>query len=440
MNGTRTTPLNLAVGSERSKVKVLISSVIGSVVEWYDYTVYGVAAALIFRDLFFPNFSSAAGTVAAFGTFAAGFIARPLGGIVAGHYGDRIGRKATLVMTLVTMGLATTVIGLLPSYAQCGIWAPLLLVIARIVQGFAVGGEWGGAVLMAVEHAPRGRKGLWGACPQVGVSTGLVLGTGAFALMSLLPNDSFMAWGWRVPFLISIVLAFVGLYIRLQTEESPAFAALKRTSAHSKAPLVDVIKRNPKELALAVGTRFADGGNYYIFTVFIMAYVVQHTTLSRNATLLCVMVAALLNIISIPTWGAVSDKLGRKPVFIGGALFLAASAYPFFAMVETGTPALILLALVLVLCFGHGPVYGPLAAYYAELFPARVRYSGVSIGYQAASILLGGLTPMIATSLTIWAGGKSWPVALMVAVSALIAAVSMALSPETFRRNLDDTH
>lgn len=437
MGVTHAMAAHAGVITRKSKVKVLISSVIGSIIEWYDYTVYGVAAALIFRDLFFPNFSSGAGTLAAFGTFAAGFIARPLGGIVAGHYGDKIGRKATLVMTLITMGVATTAIGLLPTYAQIGIWSPVLLTLARIVQGFAVGGEWGGAVLMAVEHAPEGRRGLWGACPQVGVSTGLVLGTGAFAIMSLLPNEAFMTWGWRVPFLISVLLAIVGLYIRLSTEESPVFIALRKTSTHSKAPLVDVIKQNPKELALAIGARFADGGNYYIFTVFILSYVAQYTSLPRKSALLCVMAAAVLNILSIPFWGAVSDRVGRKPVFIFGSLFLAASAYPFFHMVNTGSAPMLLVALILVLCLGHAPVYGPLAAYYAELFPARVRYSGISVGYQAASIILGGLTPMFAASLTMWADGKSWPVALLVAICALIAALSMSLSPETFRRRLD---
>ncbi|PRZ44960.1 metabolite-proton symporter [Paraburkholderia fungorum] len=433
-------PISIAAVDQKSKFKVLISSVMGSVIEWYDYTVYGVAAALIFRDLFFPNFSQSAGTIAAFGSFAAGFIARPIGGMLAGHYGDRIGRKATLVVTLVTMGMATTAIGLLPTYSQAGLWAPILLILARLIQGFAVGGEWGGAVLMAVEHAPAGRRGLWGACPQVGVSTGLVLGTAAFAAVSMLPNEQFVAWGWRIPFFISIVLAFVGLYIRLQTEESPAFAQIKRTASHSRAPLLDVLRDSPKELALAIGTRFADGGNYYIFTVFILSYAAQHTSLSRNATLLCVMGSALLNILSIPFWGAVSDVLGRRPVFIGGSIFLAVSAYPFFLMVDSSSPALLFAGLSMVLCLGHGPVYGPLAAYYAELFPSRTRYSGVSLGYQAASILLGGLTPMIASSMTAWAGGKAWPVVIMIATSAVIAAVTMAVSPETSKRSLLEPH
>lgn len=423
-------------GIDAGKRKVLISSVIGSVIEWYDYTLYGVAAALVFNHLFFPNFSPAAGTVAAFGSFAVGFIARPLGGFFAGQMGDRIGRKTTLVLTLMLMGVSTTLIGLLPTYQQIGLWAPALLILLRLVQGFAVGGEWGGAVLMAVEHAPRGRKGLWGSLPQTGVSAGLVLGTGAFALVSSLPEADFLSWGWRIPFLISVVMAGVGLFIRLQTEESPAFLEVQKTVAQRKSPIKTVFKNHRKELLLAIGARFAEGGNYYIYTVFILAFATAHTAMQRADVLLVVMFAALFNIASIPFWGAMSDRFGRKPIFIFGALFIAISAYPFFLMVMSGSLLLLTIALITVLCLGHGAVYGTLAAYYSELFPASVRYTGISIGYQAASILLGGITPMLASALIIWADGSPWAVVTMMIVSALIAVLAMSLSPETYKRDI----
>lgn len=423
---------------DSGKRKVLISSIIGSVIEWYDYTLYGVAAALVFNHLFFPNFSEGAGTIAAFGSFAVGFIARPLGGFIAGQMGDRIGRKSTLVLTLMLMGVSTTLIGLLPTYAQIGIWAPILLIVLRVIQGFAVGGEWGGAVLMAVEHAPANRRGMWGAFPQTGVSAGLVIGSAAFAVASQLPEADFMSWGWRVPFLFSVLLAAVGLFIRLKTEESPAFLEVKKNVAERKSPVVEIFKTQRKSLLLALGARFAEGGNYYIYTVFILAFTSQYTTMAKSDVLLVVMLAALFNIASIPFWGAVSDRIGRRPVFIGGSLVIAITAYPFFLMAMSGSLLLLGIALVVVLCLGHGPVYGTLAAYYAELFPTAVRYSGISVGYQAASILLGGITPMLASALILWTGGSPWAVILMMVVSALIAAFTMLVSPETYKRDLKE--
>lgn len=416
--------------------RTLTSSTIGSVIEWYDFTIYGTAAALIFNQLFFSDISPAAGTIAAFGTFAAGFIARPLGGFVAGHFGDRLGRKSTLVMTLTLMGVATTLIGVLPTYEQVGIAAPLLLVLLRLVQGFAVGGEWGGAVLMAVEHAPDARRGRYGAWPQTGVSAGLLLGTGAFSLVSVLPEPQLIAWGWRVPFLLSIVLAVVGLYIRFRISEPESFVAATESDGPARRPLVEVLRTQPRELLIAVGVRFAEGGNYYVFTVFILTYITQQLDLPRQAGLTGVMLAAALNIAVLPLWGALSDRLGRKPVFIAGALFMAAYAWPFFWLVDTRSPVLIALALAIALAIPHGAVFAPIAAFYTELFEPRVRYSGVSIGYQTGSVLLGGFTPLLATSLIMWSGGASWSVAILIAAGALIAAASMAAAPETRRRDL----
>lgn len=433
------TPSNATQRSSGSSPRrTLISSTIGSVIEWYDFTIYGTAAALLFNQLFFPSISSAAGTLAAFATFTAGFIARPLGGLVSGHYGDRIGRKATLILTLTMMGLATTLIGFLPTYSQIGLWSPALLVLLRLVQGFAVGGEWGGAALMAVEHAPSGKRGLFGAWPQTGVSAGLLLGTSVFSLMSLLPDQQFIAWGWRVPFLMSALLALLGLYIRLKVTEPDAFLKVSKESGPSRRPLVEVLRTHPKELLLAVGTRFAEGGNYYIFTVFILTYISEYLGLPREFGLTGVMVAAAANIVTIPLWGALSDRVGRRPVFLGGAVFMMVFAAPFFWLVGTGSLGLITLALVIMLGVAHGAVFAPLSAFYTELFGPRVRYSGLSIGYQTGSVVLGGFTPLAAASLILWSGGDPWPVIALVAAGAVIAGTTMALAPETFRRRLDE--
>ena len=428
----------LETGGESSRTRAVSSSVIGSVIEWYDYTIYGTAAALVFASQFFPNFSPAAGTVTAFGTFAAGFLARPLGGLVGGHYGDKLGRKATLVLTLTIMGLATTLIGLLPTYQQVGLWAPILLVVLRLVQGFAVGGEWGGAVLMAVEYAPDGRRGLYGSLPQTGVPAGLVLGTGAFAVMSLLPDDQFASWGWRVPFMISIVLAGVGMFIRFKLAETPSFSEVQHGHETQKSPLVRVVKAHPKELAISFFARFAEAGNYYIYTVFIIAFLTEYAGVDDDAILLAVVIAAAADVLAIPLWGALSDRVGRRPVMIWGSVFLAASAYPLFRLAEGGDAVVITVALTVVLVLGHAAVYGPLASFYAELFRPSLRYSGVSIGYQAGSVTLGGFTPLLATSLILWSGGDSWPVILLVTVCSLIAAVTFFVARESYRRSLSE--
>jgi MHS family shikimate/dehydroshikimate transporter-like MFS transporter len=417
--------------------RVLAASVIGSVIEWYDYALYGTAAALIFGHLFFPSANPMVAMVGTFGTFAAGFVVRPLGGLVAGYYGDRLGRKATLVLTLMTMSLATALIGCLPTYARAGVWAPVLLLVLRLLQGFAVGGEWGGAVLMAVEFAPPGRRGFWGSFPQIGPSAGIVLGTAAFSAVSAFvdPTD-FLVWGWRTPFLISLVLAGVGMYIRLKVSETPAFKRIHNVSRRQANPLLVVIRQHPKELLLAIFARFADGGNFYLLTVFLLAYAAERAGVPRSDALVCLMIAATLNVLTIPLFGRLSDSVGRRVVFIAGAVFMAAFAWPLFLMVNTGSAALLVLGLSIMMVVGHAPVYSTLASFYAELFPAHVRYSGISIGYQSAGIILGGFMPLIASSLIIWTGGNAWPVAVCIAAQALIAAAAVFLSPETYKRDL----
>ncbi|HEX9464328.1 MAG TPA: MFS transporter [Alphaproteobacteria bacterium] len=417
--------------------RVLVASVIGSVIEWYDYALYGTAAALIFGHLFFPNAEPMVAMVATFGTFAAGFIARPFGGLVAGYYGDRLGRKATLVLTLMMMSFATASIGCLPSYAQAGVWAPVLLIALRLLQGFAVGGEWGGAVLMAVEFAPPGRRGFWGSFPQIGPSAGIVLGTAAFSVVAAFVGEAdFLAWGWRIPFLISLLLAAVGMYIRLKLSETPAFRRIHEISRLQSNPLALVIRQHPKELLLAIFARFADGGNFYLLTVFVLAYAADRAGIPRSQALVCLMIATTLNVLTIPLFGGLSDALGRRTVFIGGAVFMAIFAWPLFVMVNTGSATMLAIGLSTMMVAGHAPVYSTLAPYYAELFPARVRYSGISIGYQSAGIIGGGFMPLVASSLIIWTGGSPWPVAVCIAAQALIAATALFLSPETYKRDL----
>lgn len=419
-----------------SPARTLTSSTIGSVIEWYDFTVYGTAAALLFDKLFFSSVSPATGTLASFATFAVGFIARPLGGLIAGHYGDRLGRKATMVVTLTVMGIATTLIGALPTFAQVGVWAPVLLLVLRVCQGLAVGGEWGGAALLAVEHAPPRRRGLYGAWPQTGVSAGLLLGTGAFSLVTLLPEEQLMSWGWRLPFLISVVLAAFGFYMRYRLTESESFKEVTQETGVAKMPLVEAVRTHGKEILIAFGVRFAEGGNYYLISTFVLAYLTTHLGMDQQDGLTAEMVAAAVNIAVLPLWGALSDRVGRKPVFLFGAVFMALYAVPFFWLLDTRSPLLVTLALVVMLGIPHGAVYAPLSAFYAELFTPRVRYSGMSIGYQAGSVLLGGFTPLIAASL-LETSHVAMSVAAMIAAGAVIAAAAMSLAPETYRRPLE---
>ncbi|MGE0132226.1 MAG: MFS transporter [Blastocatellales bacterium] len=421
---------NSASGSASIR-KVAIASFIGTTIEWYDFFLYGTASALIFGRLFFPNYDPLTGTLASFGTYAVGFVARPIGGIVCGHFGDRIGRKSMLIFTLLLMGAATALIGLLPTYNQIGIWAPILLIVLRVAQGFAVGGEWGGAVLMAVEHSPKGRRGFYGSWPQVGVPVGLLLSTAIFGLISKLPDDVLFSWGWRVAFLLSILLVGVGLYIRLAIPEPPAFAEVKQTGGASRLPILDAIRHNPGNVILAMGARLVENGAFYIYTVFILTYATQkHFGFTRSSVLNAIALAAIGEIFAIPTFGWLSDRFGRRPVYLSGAIFTALFAFPFFWLVETSQTALMTLAVVGALALGHAAMYGPQASFFSELFGTRVRYSGASLGYQLASVIAGGLSPLIATGLLQRTGG-SWPIALFVVGMAAVTTVSVFLAAET---------
>ncbi len=418
-------------GERPSVGQVALASFIGTTVEWYDFFLYGTAAAVVFAPLFFPETEPLIGTLLAFATFGVGFAARPLGGIFFGHFGDRIGRKAMLVTTLLLMGIATFAIGLLPTYGQVGVLAPILLVFLRLVQGFSLGGEWGGAVLMATEYSPRGRRGFYGSWPQMGAFSGLLIGTGVFALFSRLPEEQFLAWGWRIPFLLSIVLVAVGLFVRLKIAESPAFDRVKASGTESRMPIVDVFRDHPKSVFLAMGARMAENGVFYILAVFSIAYVTETVGLDKSVALNAVMIAAAVGFFMTAAFGALSDKVGRRPVYMGGAAFSALFAFPLFWMLDSGSTTMIYLGVVIGI-IGHAAMYGPQASFFSELFGARVRYSGASIGYQLASVLAGGLSPFIAVALLAWAG-SFWPVALYMVGLCLLTLLTVYVATETYQ-------
>ena len=410
---------------------VALASLIGTTIEWFDFYLYGTAAALVFSRLFFPTIEPRAGTLAAFATYAVGFFARPIGGIVIGHFGDRVGRKAMLVLTLILMGTATFCIGLLPTYALWGPWAAVALVVLRLVQGFGVGGEWGGAVLMAIEHAPEGARGFYGSWPQMGVPAGLILSTAAFALVSRLPEDQFLSFGWRIPFLASIVLVAVGVVVRSRVRETPVFGRIKATRSEARMPIVEVLRRHPREILLAIGIRIAENGGFYIYTVFVLVYLTQKVGLERQDALEGVLIASTGLLVALPACGALSDRFGRRPIYLFGAAMGASFAFPFFWLLDTGSVPLAWFALTFVLIFSQAPMYGPQAAFLSELFGARVRYSGASLGSQLSSVLAGGLSPFIATALLPYGGAA---IAAYIVGMAMVTIVAVLLTSETRHR------
>lgn len=342
-------------------VRVVAASFVGTAIEWYDFFLYGTAAALVFNRLFFPTVDPVAGTMAAFGTYAVGFIARPFGGVLFGHYGDRFGRKSALVATLVLVGFSTFAIGLLPTYDSAGVFAPLLLILLRFVQGLGVGGEWSGAVLMVAERGDPRWRGFTASWVQAGAPVGLLLATGAFGLATLLPEPDFLAWGWRVPFLFGVVLTAVGLFLRLKVLESPVFEKAFADAPAPGLPLLEVLRTYPRNVLLAMGARIAENAFYYFFTVFALSYGTQYLGLPRALLLDGVLLAAVAHLIATPLFGALSDRVGRRPVYLGGAVFLAGFAFPFFLLVGTREPARVYLALAVGM-IGHAAMYGPQAA------------------------------------------------------------------------------
>jgi MHS family shikimate/dehydroshikimate transporter-like MFS transporter len=420
--------------------RVVAASFIGTVIEWYDFYLYGTAAALVFEKLFFPTFDHFTGQLASFATFAIGFFARPLGGVFFGHFGDRIGRKAMLIATLMLMGLSTFLIGALPTYQQIGVAAPVLLVVLRFIQGFAVGGEWGGAVLMVVEHGNDRGRGFYGSLSQSGTSVGLLLSIGVFSLVSRLPEMSFLAWGWRVPFLFGIILMIVGFVIRLQVEESPLFAeiqaAAQKQSGKKTWPLLEAIRQAPRSVAVILCARVAENSCSYIFTVFLISYATEQLGFARQSVLNAVMTASTLGIITIPLMGYISDRFGRRRVYMVGAALMALSAFPFFHLLEKRELIYVYFVIVTSFSVYVAMMFAPQAAFFTELFGTNVRYSGASLGYQLAAALGGGLAPLIATRLLKATGGKPWPIALYLVILAGIGITAVYFARETSRASL----
>ena len=411
--------------------RVVGASLIGTTIEWYDFFLYGSAAALVFNRLFFPEYDPLVGTMLAFATYALGFVARPVGGIVFGHFGDKIGRKKLLMLSLVLMGVATVLIGLLPTYAQIGIWAPILLILLRLVQGFAVGGEWGGAVLMAAEHGDAARRGFWASWPQAGVPAGNLLAAGVLALMAAFQTEEdFLAWGWRVPFVLSALLVVVGWYIRNRVSESPMFEkAIDEAEIPPRMPAMDVVRERPRALLLGAGLRVGENISYYILTVFSLTYLVDVSDESRSLALNALLAGAAVQFFAIPFFAWLSDRIGRKPVYAFGGIGLAIWCFLLFPMLGSGDNGQIVLALVVGLVL-HGAMYGPQAAFITELFPTRIRYSGVSLAYQLTSIVAGSLAPIIA--LALYQRYDSWmPVAIYVGVACAISGLSALFARET---------
>ncbi|MBA2346395.1 MAG: MHS family MFS transporter [Rubrobacter sp.] len=415
--------------------QVVAASFIGTTIEWYDYFIFGTAAALVFPALFFPDFSELAGTLLAFSTFAVGFAARPLGGLIFGHYGDRLGRKTMLVVTLLIMGVATFLVGCLPTFDTIGIWAPIILVVLRLFQGIGLGGEWGGAVLMAVEHSPEGRRGLNGSWPQSGAPAGLVIGTGVFAIVSALAGDAaFGAWAWRIPFLLSFILVAIGLFIRLRILESPAFRQVQESQTEAQTPIVDVFRTYPKNLILGVGSRIGIDASFYILAVYSLTHISTNLGLPSSVGLTAIAVAALIEVFTIPLFASLSDRIGRRPLLIAGAAFLAVWTFPFFGLLNTKSSILIVLATIAGLSLGHACVYSAQGAFYAELFGTRVRYSGASFSYQIAGIFGGALAPIIATSL--FPIGGTVLIAVYIAALCALSVLCYFLAEETFQKDI----
>lgn len=436
MNDKNTQSNQGGKGKSRQHVTAGIASFMGTTIEWYDYFLYGTAAALIFNKIFFPAFDPITGTLAAFATYSVGFFARPLGGVIFGHFGDRVGRKSMLLITLFLMGIPTILIGLIPSYDSIGYWAAVLLVCMRFLQGIAVGGEWGGAVLMAVEHAPEGKKGLFGSLPQVGVAPGLILSSLAMAAVAQLPEEDMLSWGWRVPFLASVVLLLVGWFIRVKVAESPDFQHMESKGEKVDVPAKVVLKKYPREVLAVIGGRLAEVTWFYTVVTFALAYATGSLGVPRGVMLDATIWGAAAALVTMPLFGILGDRVGYRWVFILGSLAIVLFAPTFFQLLQTGQSGNITWAMVIAVGLIYGCLYGPQGSLFSSQFPPEVRYSGISLAVQVSGAIGGGLAPLIATSLLAYANGSPKYIVWYLSVLGVIAAVSALFmhGPERFNK------
>ncbi|GIM45797.1 MFS transporter [Collibacillus ludicampi] len=434
----RTGQLDSSLYKSQAK-KAAIASTIGTAIEWYDFFLYGTASALIFPKLFFPQSDPYVGTLQSFTTFFLGFVARPIGAAIFGHYGDRIGRKATLIITLLLMGISSTIIGLMPTYDSIGFWAPFFLTVLRVLQGIGVGGEWGGSVLLSMEWGNRRKRGLMASWPQTGVGLGLLLSSSLVTLFINLTGNSFNSWGWRIPFLLSIVLVAIGLFIRLNVLETPQFSKVLEEKTVARQPVAEVIKNNWKEIILSAFVRMAEQAPFYIFITFVISYGTQQLHMSRQFLVNATLVGSLLSLVSVPFFGYLSDFIGRKRMYMIGAVATLLWAFPYFGLLNTRIPALVFLAVVISL-IPHDMLYGPQAALIAENFPTKLRYSGSSLGYQLASIIAGGPAPLIAAYL-LHTFGSSTAISLYIIFNCIITMIATAMLKERSQQeNLELPH
>lgn len=420
--------------------RILIASLVGSSIEWFDYFLYGTVAALVFNQLFFVNEDPAIGLLLSYASFALAFFIRPFGGVIFSHIGDRIGRKKTLVLTLSLMGVATFGMGLLPTYQAVGIWAPILLITLRLVQGLGIGGEWGGALLLAVEYAPAEKRGLFGAIPQMGVTIGMLLGTIALSIMTLLPESAFMTWGWRLPFIFSAFLVFFGLWIRKGIDETPSFKKVKESGEVPKLPIVETLKNYWREVIIAVGAKVVETAPFYIFSTFVVSYATSNLGFSRTATLTAVMIATIITTILIPFMGMLSDKIGRKKLFIGGTIGMALFAFPYFWLLQQKSVLLLIIATVIGLGVIWAPITAVLGTMFSEIFDARIRYTGITLGYQIGAALAGGTAPLVATALLNRFNNSYVPVAIYIIFASVLSLAAIWAVKDRSNQKLDETH
>jgi MHS family shikimate/dehydroshikimate transporter-like MFS transporter len=406
----------------------LAASTVGTIVEWYDFLLYATAAALIFNKLFFPTFDPVAGTMASFSAYAVGFLVRPIGGIVFGWMGDRVGRKPVLLFTLILMGIATSLIGLLPTYEQIGVWAPILLVVLRILQGFGAGAEYAGAIVMVAE-ATTARRGFYASLPAAAVDLSTVVATGVFALFALMPNDEFMAWGWRIPFLLSFGVLALGVYIRRRVPESPEFLRLKETHRDARMPVIELLRTQPRAVLAAMGANLGPNLSY-VFQTFTLAYATAQLGFPRETILTGVIVSSTIGAIACVVFGSLSDRVGRKPVMIAGAAFTALYSLVYFHILGAGTPGIVILAMVVGHALGARSMFGVQPAFYCDLFPARVRYSAIAFAREVTGALILGPLPLVATALLGWSGGQVWPIVALTCGLSLVTLVCVWWAPQ----------